>query len=397
MTLELLADEVDGRLHAVIVRDGVVADLYADAAAPDVTWGSIYFGKVVKVDTKLDSALVDIGNGRQGFLPGKHVHYKGADESETRSGVSELLKAGDMVMVQVKSEGRDGTGGENLKLPRLTMRLYVPGLFLTYSPMSSQVTISRHIESESLIAATAKLKGKGGWIVRHHIDKAAEPDIEAEAKQLRDLWQKVLDAREALGGKPGLLQAGPNALVRALSDYGAVNFEHIYAGSKNILDQAIAWSRLHLPVLADSKRLRLFKPEKQGQRLFDIDDIYGVLESLREKTVHLEAGGTLVIEPTAAFTAVDVNQGSAPSIAAANLFAARELARQCRLRNLTGAILVDFINMDYKEERHRLLETLTEAFADDLGGAQVHGLTRLGILELTRKRRTASYAEKLSK
>ncbi len=396
-SLELLADEIDGRLCAAIVRDGVLDDFYADAQQTPVRWGAFYLGKVIKVDTKLEAALIDLGNGQQGFLPSKHVRRPGADESEARSGVAELLSGGQMVLVQVKSEGKPFTESENQKLPRLTMKLNVPGLFLNYSTTSSQVTISRKVESEQILAMTAKLKGKGGWIVRHHVEKATPEEIERESLRLQEDWQKILSAKDALGDKPGLLKEGPSALIRAVTDYGVANFEHIYVGNKQLLKEMTDWCAEHLPAFATSKRLRLFKPEKGTQKLFDIHDVYGALEALKEKRVFLDSGATIIIESTSAVTLIDVNQGRAGSIPASNQSAAREIARQCRLRNLSGAILVDFINMEQREERARLLETLTQVFTNDMGNAQVHGFTRLGIIELTRKRRTASLAEKLAK
>ncbi|MBU6475126.1 MAG: ribonuclease E/G [Alphaproteobacteria bacterium] len=390
--LELFADAVEGRLMAVVVKDGVPDDLYADAATP-VRWGALYLGRVVKIDTKLQAALVDLGGGLTGFLPAKHVRTAGADSSDARSGIAELLKGGQTVIVQVKSEGRAGSANENEKMPRLTMKLYVPGLFLAYSPTAKQVTISRKIESEEILALTAKLKGAGGWIVRSPAEKASADEIEGEARRLQDEWQSILAAKEALGDKPGLLKEGPDAVARALADYDATAFGHIYAGDKKVLGIITGWCAAHLPALATSKRLRLFKPEKPGQRLFDSHDIFGTLESLEESAVPLPSGASLVIERTAALTVIDVNQGGASGIAAANLDAAPAIARQCRLRNLSGAILVDFINMDKKDARRDVLETLTAAVADDPAAAQVHGFTRLGMVEITRRRRTASLAE----
>ena len=396
-SLELLADEIDGRLYAAVTRKGMLADLYVDPAETSASWASFYLGKVTKIDPKLDAAFVDLGGGLTGYLPAKHVRHPGANESETRTGIAELLTGGQMIVVQVKSEAKCYTEHESHKLPRLTMKLYVPGMFLAYSPTSSQVTISRKIENEKTLALTSKLPGKGGWIVQRHAEKASAANIEHESRYLLEAWQGILAARQALKDKPGLLKAGPNALFRALKDYGAINFEHIHAGNKKLLDLIIGWSTGHLPALATSKRLRLFKPEKTGQRLFDIHDLYAEIESLQDSHVHLDNGGSIIIEPTSALTIIDVNQGSAPNFSAANQSAAREMARQCRLRNMSGAILIDFINMDQRDERTRLLETLAEVFDDDLANAQVHGFTRLGIIELTRKRRTATLAEKLRK
>lgn len=393
--LELLADEIDGRLYAAVVNKGVLTDLYVDKADTTGSWASMYLGKVIKIDPRQDAAFVDLGNGLTGYLPAKHIHHLGADESETRTGITELLTGGQMIIVQIKSEAKRTTEHETQKLPRLTMKLYVPGMFLVYSPSSSQVTISRRIENESVLTLTAKLKGKGGWLVQHHAEQATEADIALEAKHLQQTWQNILAARDACNGKPGLLKAGPNALFRALTDYGAIKFEHIHVGNKKILDLMTGWCARHIPALANSKRLRLFKPEKTGQTLFDIHDVYSALETLQDTHVPLKSGGSIIIEPTSALTIIDVNQGSADGQSAANQSAALEIARQCRLRNMSGAILIDFINMSQRDERTRLLETLSNVFADDLANAQIHGFTRLGIIELTRKRRTATLAEKL--
>ena len=394
---ELFVDEIDNRLYAAIVHKGRVADIYLDPPNMTGSWASIYLGRVTKIDSKLDAAIVDLGDGLTGYLPAKHVRLPGSTEAEARTGISELLKGGQMVLVQVKSEGRAHSSHENQKLPRLTMKLYIPGLFLVYSPNSNQVTISRRIENNKTLALTAKLKGKGGWIGQHHAEKAAAADIEFESGYLQESWQSIANAAEARKGQPGLLKAGPNALYRALVDHSAASFEHIYVGNKQLLDLATGWCERHLPALAASKRLRLFKPEKPGQRLFDIPDIYSAMEALKENVVHLSSGGTIIIEHTSAITVIDVNQGSAESISEVNIAAAIEIARQARMRTLSGAILIDFINMDQKMERVRLLEAVELAFADDTANAQVHGFTRLGMIELTRKRRSATLAEKLKK
>lgn len=394
MDLELLADDIDGALHVAIVRKGVIQDLYTDAPSTPMPWASICLGRVVKIDPRLDAAIVDLGGGQQGLLPAKHVRFAGGDESETRTGIASLLSAGQMVFVQVKSEGKRRTEHENRKLPRLTMKIYIPGLCLMYSPTSRQVTISSRIENKKVHALAARLGGKGGWILRPPIVDADPAEVERESRLLQEMWQDMQARARDMGDHPGVLMPGPDALRRAFIDYGIVSFEHVYAGNKRVLDLVMDWSARHFPPLAGSKRLRLFKAEKPGQRLFDIYDLYAVLDSLREGSVPLDGGASMAIEATAALTVIDINQGSASSIPAANLAAVRELPRQCRLRNLSGAILIDFINMHQRDERARLMEALTQAFADDRAHAQVHGFTRLGIIEMTRKRRTASFAEK---
>ena len=162
---ELFIDRIDGDLYAAVVRKGRLFDLYSDVCTTQPRWGAIYFGKIVKIDTKLDAAILDLGSGAMGLLPAKHVHHLGADASETRTGIGALLKAGQNLIVQVKSEGRAASPAENGKMPRLTTKVYLPGNYLNYSPYSAQVSMSREIDDKKILSLAATLEGTGGWIV----------------------------------------------------------------------------------------------------------------------------------------------------------------------------------------------------------------------------------------
>lgn len=393
--IELLVDDVGGRLHCAVMRKSGLADLYADPTDMTGSWASLYLGKVVKLDTKLDAAIVDLGNGLLGFLPAKHVHFAGGDASEKRSGIANMLKGGQMLLVQIKSEGKRASPNENHKMPRLTTKLYVLGHHLVYCPLASPVTMSREIEREDVLGMTAKLKAKGGWILQPHAEEEILDVLQAEAQKLLDEWSVIQASEKSSEGKPRLLKGGPTALHRTLFDYGADAFDHIHMGSRKLFDAMSQWCAKYDPPLSTSKRLRLYKPEKPGQTLFDMEDVASELDMLSESRIDLACGGSIIIEPVQALTVVDVNRGSADTVFKANEEAALETARQMRLRNISGAILIDFIGMDERTQRASIMDTLTEAFANDPGNAQIHGFTRLGIIEMTRKRRTASYAEKM--
>lgn len=394
---DLLVDEIDGRLHAAIVYKGVLHDLYTDSHNTVGLWSSIYMGKVVKIDTALDSAIVDLGGGLQGILAAKHVIYPGEDTSQgtgKKPSIAQMVSPGQKILVQIKSEARRGTENERHKLPRLTMKIVIIGQYLMHCPVSDKIILSKKNETDKTRKMAEELKGHGGWIIQAAADKADYMDVKLEANAMFREWKIIRDSIDDGRDSPQLGKNGLNALRRSLCDYGDLAFDHIYAGNKKILDVFLLWSKKHDPSLADSKRLRLFKPEKPGQRLFDIHDIYGCLEDLKEKTVYLNGGGSIVIEEAHAFTVIDVNQGEARNIIEVNRQAAFEIGRQIRLRNLSGAILVDFINMKNKSDRFELIETLETIFQQDKIAVQVHGFTRLGIAEITRKRRSASYAEK---
>jgi ribonuclease E/ribonuclease G len=255
--------------------------------------------------------------------------------------------------------------------------------------------MSRQIERNDVLSMTSKLKAKGGWILQPHAEEEDADVLKVEADKLLDEWNVTRAGETASGDRPRLLKGGPSALYRAMFDYGAVGFDHIHAGNRKMFDLIIEWCRKYDPPLANSKRLRLFKPDKPSQTLFDIHDVLSELEVLRDKRVELNGGGSIIIENTQAMTVIDVNQGSASNPYAANQEAAIEAARQIRLRNLSGAILIDFIGMDERSQRARILTTMEEAFANDASNAQVHGFTRLGIIEMTRKRRSGTYSEKM--
>jgi ribonuclease E/ribonuclease G len=393
--LELIADDIDGRLYAAVMRQGRMTDLYADAAGTTTGgFGAIYLGRVKKVDTRLNAAIVDLGSKVEGYLPAKYACAADRGASENRPGIGSILRAGQMIPVQVRAEAKRGSLHEQHKMPRLTMFLRLDGQFVCHGPNAAQVTVSKKIENEKILKMTSRLKGPGGWLVQEAAGTAEEEDILFEVESLRAEWQKIDSLIATSDETPRLLRAAPNAVIRALNDYGAAAFDNIHAGTRDIMLHVGGWAEKHMPALAESKRLRLFRPEVRGQRLCDIHDIEADLQALEEKYVALPCGGSIIIDVTHALITIDVNQGSAANIVTVNQEAAQEAMRQIRLRNLSGAILIDFVGMRHKQERAHIIKIMETLAAQDVCQTEVHGFTRLGILEITRKRRSASLAEK---
>lgn len=391
--IELYVDDIAGRLHAAVVEKSGLYDLYTDPLNRSAAWGAIYVGRVAKIDKRLDAAIVDLGQGLQGFLPAKHVHLPGGDQSEKRSGIADLLKPGQMIFVQIKAEAKRGSEHEQHKLPRLTTQIYLMGHHLVYCPVASPVTMSRQIERKDVLGMTAKLGAPGGWILQPQAEQAETETLREEAQKLIAEWQVILGVK-AESTMPALLKGGPNALYRALHDYGTEVFDHIYCGSRPVFDMMREWCQKYAPALATSKRLRAFRAERHGERLFDAQDIYGEIADLSSNRVDLRSGGSLIIDTTHALVVIDVNQGSAPDAVTTNNEAAAECARQLRLRNLSGAILVDFIGLEEHTKRAKLVDLVEDTLKNDPAGAIAHGFTRLGIMEITRRRRTAWLSEK---
>ncbi len=392
---ELMIDERHGRLTAAVVRKAGVSDLFVDPIDTVGLWGSIYVGRVAKIDRFLDAAIIELGNGLNGLLPAKHAQTVPKTAAARKQPISDVLRPGQSILVQIKSEAKRGSRHEQAKLPRLTRKILLMGQYVHHTPLSSTVLMSRKIGRPDIIQMVTQMKtGDIGCLVQATADLATPEEIMAEAVMLDKRWQAIKQATETGGEQPRLLLQGPNAIERAFIDYSSAAFDHIYVGDKDILKKVQDWCADHQPDLAASKRLRLFKPEKLGQRLFDIYDVEGAIADLGEAQVTLPSGGGIIIDYTLAMVVIDVNQGSCPSVLDANIEAAREVVRQMRLRNLSGAILVDFINMSQRTERALLLETLEKAAAEDVAGPLVHGFTRIGIAEITRKRRTGMHIEK---
>lgn len=390
----LLVEILDGRLFAAAMKGAQVEDLYIDAIDTHARWASLYLGTVQRIDQKLDAAFVNLGEEGLGFLQAKHVRLPNYDPSRPSS-IGDLLKAGQKILVQIKSEANPESAHERYKLPRLTMQLYIPGQSLIFNPTSTSMNISKNITSDAVLSLANKLKTRGGWIIQPSAQQADGKTLVHEANTLLGTWREIGAKREANPNQERLLMPGPNAFERALLDYGTTKFDRIEVADKTLLQDLQNWSKRFDPALAESKKLRLFKPDRPGESLLDMYDALSTLEQACQQNVPLSAGGNLIIEKTHAFCAIDVNRGSADNIVSLNMAAAEEAVRQIYIRNISGAILIDFVAMKLKSDRARLLTLLSGLLQDDRGSAQVHGFTRLGIVELTRKRRTGTLAEKL--
>lgn len=395
--IEILADMHEGRLMAAVLEKGRLIDLYVDYKTPTpAPWASLWLGRVDRVDPRLDAAFVDLGDGGTGFLAAKHVHSPGADKSETRTGISNLLKSGQMILVQVKAEAYLATNHENQKYPRLTTKLYVPGRSLHYSPHSNQVNISRKIQNEAVFAVTKHLEGSGGWIIQPAANNTPPEVIKQEAADLKQRWNEIQTKGGHDKSSPRLLIEGPNALERALNDHGDDFLERVELANKTLYAQAENWLTRHAPhMLGKETTLCLYVKDKGGMGLLDFRDVTSELDTLSGTIVPLAADGNLIVEQTSALVTIDINRAGGNSVVAVNIEAAIESARQMHLRNLCGAILIDFINMPTKSDRTRIVETLEKELNDDPHGTQIHGFTRLGIMEVTRKRRDGTLIEKL--
>jgi ribonuclease G len=384
MTDELFISVVPGEVRAALVSDGRLVELFIERRGRESLVGNVYLGRVERVLNGMEAAFVDIGIGRAGFL-GMETSRGVGDASDERIGPD--VHEGEAVLVQVVKDaiGRKGV--------QLTRRVALAGHHLVYTPMQPRVTVSRQIEEAveqaRLSAIVSGIAQKGeGFIVRTAAAGAEAAELTRDAQFLRGIWLDVEAGRDQ-GRAPAVLYAEPDALMRILRD-------HVHAG--------VASVRIDGPGdLAAARRfcsrfMPGIEPLLQGHTgdlpLFDAYDIDEEIERALSPRVTLPSGGTIVIEQTEALTAIDVNSGRftggsrlIDTALRINLEAAQEAARQIRLRNLAGLIVIDFIHLDEDAAWQPVLDELGKAVVRDRTPTRLVGRTAAGLVEVTRRRR----------
>ena len=385
-----------------VLDAGQVQELVVERAASRGLVGNIYMGKVARVLPGMQSAFVDIGLERAAFLHvadlwGNRKSNGEAGKQEGGKPIEKLLAEGQPVLVQVLKDPL-GTKGA-----RLSTQLSVAGRLLVYLPQDPHIGISQRIEDEAGRAALReKLKElippeeKGGFILRTLAEGADEAALRADIAYLRSLWRDV-QARSLGAQPPSLVYQDLSLAQRVLRDMVSEGTAAVRIDSRENFQKLDAFAQAYMPALRS--KLEHFTGERP---LFEVYNVEQEIEKALARRVDLKSGGTLVIDQTEAMTTVDVNTGGFvgsrnfdDTVFKTNLEAAQSIARQLRLRNLGGIIVVDFIDMDSAEHRAAVLEEFRRALARDRMRITVSGFTALGLVEMTRKRTRESLAHVL--
>jgi len=403
---EILVNITPQETRVAVLAAGQVQELVVEREASRGLVGNIYVGRVARVLPGMQSAFVEIGLERTAFL---HVadlweHRKsngGNGKMEPGNPIEKMLAEGQPVTVQVLKDPI-GTKGA-----RLSTQLSVAGRLLVYLPQDPHIGISQRIEDEAGRAALReKLKAlvpaeeKGGFIVRTLAEGASDDELRADIEYLRNLWR---DIQQRAGGvnsgaqPPKLVYQGLSLAQRVLRDMTSDATSAVHVDSRENHQKLAAFAHAYMPALVG--RLQHYTGERP---LFEFYNVEQEIEKALSRRVDLKSGGTLVIDQTEAMTTVDVNTGGFvgqrsfdDTVFKTNLEAAQAIARQLRLRNLGGIIVVDFIDMDAEHHRAAVLEEFRRALARDRTRMTVSGFTALGLVEMTRKRTRESLAHVL--
>jgi Rne/Rng family ribonuclease len=366
-------------VSGAILEDGELQEVFDEEN--ETIAGNLYVGVIQKIVPALNAAFVDIGEGKNGFLRISDIG---------KSYIQQVLGAkhpqeGSKLLVQVK---HDAVGQKG---PQLTCKLSLAGRYVVYFPLSRVRGVSKKIiqqrERERLKSLFSKVEKNEGIVVRTASEGMPMEMIEEELQSLKQEWQQIL-ASFKKSRKVKLLRREPTAIDYVLRERLNKNVDEVYVNEEK------AYELVKQEVKKISKSIMVHFLEGD---LFERFNVYQQLNLLQRRTIDLPSGGYLALDTTEAMTVFDVNSASFTSgknhaelAFKTNMEAAKEIARQLRLRNIGGIVVVDFIGMPSKDYYERLFKKIRESFEKDPAHVELLGFTRLGLFEMTRKRRTPS-------
>lgn len=387
---KVLVNVTPNETRVAWVENGVLQEVWVERANKRGLVGNIYLGKVDRVLPGMQAAFVNIGLERAAFLHVSDICHKaiGFDDDECDD-ISKLLRQGQKIMVQVLKDPL-GTKGA-----RVTMQVTIPSRMLVYMPVEDTLGVSQKIDSleererlrEMVKTIPEYSDTKGGVIVRTVAEGVDFHEMRADMMYLQRLWKGVQEKSKA-ARKPCLVYEDLPLYLRILRDIPLERIEKIRVDSTETLGKMQQFVETYVMELNDC--LGLY----QGERpIFDLYNIEEEIQTALNKRVNLKCGGYLIIDQTEAMTTIDVNTGAfvghknlEETIFRTNLEATQAIARQLRLRNLGGIIILDFIDMDDKQHQEHVLTALEKELSKDRVKTSISSISNLGLVEMTRKR-----------
>jgi ribonuclease E len=393
--LMVITEHGDRDQIAVLEADVLVQHYVTRTGARSMV-GCVYLGRVQNVLPGMEAAFVDIGRGRNGVLYAGEVNYRPEDLEGPAPRIEQALKNGQAVMVQVTKDPMGGKGA------RLTAQISMPGRYLVLAPNQSLSGISRRLSEEErkrLKSILKKIKpAEHGVIVRTAAEGASEEALTQDLQRLVREWDDIQKLAKKVKA-PDVLYEEPELTVRVVRDlFTDEEFRGLVTDSPRVYDKIMAYVRDIAPDLESKVKLHTGKlPAFEEYRI--VEQIHKALD----KKVWLPSGGYLFIERTEAMTIVDVNTGKSvgktnleETVVNTNLEAAKETARQLRLRDIGGIIVIDFIDMLLEKNKKQVEDTMREALAIDKTRSQVFEIGLLGLMQVTRKRVSSGLVESFS-
>jgi ribonuclease G len=390
---EILVNVTPREVRAALLENGILQEVYIERASRRGLTSNIYKGKVSRVLPGMQAAFVDVGLARTAFLHASDIaRDNGAAENNGEAAqpdIRELIREGEEVLVQVVKDPLGSKGA------RLTTFITLPSRFLVFLPTGSGVGVSARIEDEDeRVRLREEVDGMlegdeqaGGVIVRTAAEGMTRDALRADLEFLRKLWAVVqVECRK--GKVKTLIHEDLPLPIRVLRDLVTSDVERILVDSEADFEKMKAFTQSFLPEI--EPMLELYKRRRP---IFDLHGTEDEIKKALERSISLKSGGYVIIDQTEAMTTIDINTGAfvghrnlEETIYRTNLEAAVTIARQLRLRNLGGIVIIDFIDMEEEDHRERVLQVLEQSMARDHARHQIMPVSPLGLVEMTRKR-----------
>ena len=389
----MVVREKEQHTQISVVEDNVLVEHYVSDIQEVQTVGNIYLGRVQNVLPSMEAAFVDIGQARNGVLYAGEVNWDAARLEGQPRRIELAFKSGDPVLVQVTKDPIGHKGA------RLTSQVTLAGRFLVLVPSGGMTGVSRKLserERSRLKNIVSKIAPKNmGAIIRTAAEGASEDAIVKDLESLVRQWERINAKREEFwhGKRPKLLQGEPDVAIRVVRDIFNDDFSKLIVEGDKVYDRIEEYLDTMAPDLKD--KLEKWDPaEHEGKDVFDKWSIDSQLRKGMERQVYLPSGGSIVIDRTEAMTTIDVNTGRfigkgkslEETVTRCNLEASEEIARQLRLRDIGGMVMIDYVDMVMPANRDLVLRRLVECLARDRTKHQVAEVTSLGLVQMTRKR-----------
>ena len=385
-----------GQRKIALVENGILLEYYEEEDKETRKEGNIYIGIVKDIVEGMQSAFVDIGTEKNSFIHLKDVLPKIDEKKEkidTSVSIKKIIKPNQKILVQVKKDSNDKKGA------RVSTHINLPSKYIVLMPNTDIVTISQKIEDEKeqerlLKIVKENLSSGNGAIIRTSA-KGKEKEIIEDIKKMEEKWEKITKINvDFNSNKPQLLYKNEDIIEKMLIDLTEKNIEKIVVNEKQEkenLEKLIEENKEYKNIKLELKENKS-KNKNEEENIFNIYDLEKQIKKSKNRKIWLKCGGFITIDKTEALTAIDVNTGKytgnknlEQTILKVNKEATIEIAKQMRLRDIGGIIIVDYIDMSKKEDKEEIVELFKKELRKDRTKTQVEGFTKLDLMEITRK------------
>lgn len=383
--IELIVDKKEDLKTIAAIENGRLVEIYEEneQSKKARNEGNIYLGIVRDIVPGMQAAFIDIGTDKKSFIHVKDVVPQVDEKIEKKfeGKIKDLVKTGQKILIQVQKDSNDKKGA------RTSTHIKLTGKYVILMPKTNIVTISQKIENEKekerlINILKSKLPENTGAIIRTAAENKTSQEINLDLEQLMKKWEKIKSKYEQGGNNPQLLYKSPSIIEKLILDLPEDRIEKIevndqkeYEEIKDIIEDAHENIKLEV----QQNLLEKYELEKQ-------------IEKTKQRKIWLNCGGFITIDPTEALVAIDVNSGKftgkstlEETVYKVNYEATIEIAKQLRLRDIGGIIIIDYIDMQKEENKEKIEKLLKESLKQDRAKTQVEGFTKLNLMELTRK------------